>query len=126
MKFQSNPIQPKGDDMTVKVTKIKIDMNQAEECIGSMLPCDNVIVNLSCEKYMDEGTIQHLKYEGPLKEVLLEIANNHSYGMDEEEVDECSCVDIITSIEDTNGDGCDYIVGMEVINHSSGEVVRVI
>lgn len=112
--------------MTVKVTSINVDMDQSLKCIGAMLPCDNVIVNLSCEKYMDEGTIQHLNYEGPLKEVLLEIANNHSYGMDEEEINDCSCVDIITSIEDTNGDGCDYIVGMEVINHSSGEVVRVI
>ena len=79
-------------------------------------PTDKVKVQIQADEYDGCGVISK-RYCGNWENVLNTISDNHSYyykvGVDEDgEV--LSCEDVLNSIIDSNGDGCDFIFKMVV------------
>jgi len=70
----------------------------------------------------DGGDIEHIIYEGKdEKKIWIDIADKHGYGVDE---DDAACMDvqqIIDSIEEQNGDGCDYITAIDISDVQTNE-----
>lgn len=79
-------------------------------------PTDKVKVQVRAESYQ-MGGISNKRYCGSWENVLNLISENHSYswkvGVDEEG-DVLSCKDVLDSIIESNGDGCDFIFKMVV------------
>jgi hypothetical protein len=59
-------------------------------------------------------------YEGPARKEIIDLLDNHSYGYDEEEMSECTVQQLIQQIDETNGDGCDFVT---IIDLDKGKVV---
>ena len=79
-------------------------------------PTDKVKVKIQAESYK-WGGIDKKRYSGSWESVLNKISENHSYGWVvgyDEDGDVLSCEDVLGSITDCNGDGCDYIFEMVV------------
>lgn len=104
--------------MTVTVTTQQLNTKSVMDQLSKMTYSTPVTIRVVADVYSrgEEMQVANVQYEGPLQEVLTTIAERHGYGVDEEERN-LSCVDIYNSIVDSNGDGCDMIYSMEMINH---------
>lgn len=79
-------------------------------------PTDKVKVQIQADEY-DGCGVANKRYCGNWENVLNTISDNHSYfwrvGVDEDgEV--LTCEDVLNSIIESNGDGCDFIIKMVV------------
>lgn len=79
-------------------------------------PTDKVKAKVQAESYQ-RGGVSTKVYSGSWENVLNTISDNHSYfwrvGVDEDgEV--LTCEDVLNSIIESNGDGCDFIIKMVV------------
>ena len=99
--------------MAVKVTKLedpKLDVSGYDFE-------DEVKFELRGDKYARYGDVEtfHVIYEGPIWEVVQKIATNHSYlqfddmTLEEIKSQHVTIAEMVAVIEETNGDGCDYI-----------------
>jgi hypothetical protein len=81
-------------------------------------PTDKVEVRVKGEGYdrHESGGLFNKTYKGSWEKVLNKISKNHSYGwvVGKNDEDVLSCEDVLKSITDCNGDGCDYIFHFEV------------
>lgn len=82
-------------------------------------PTDKV----TCELYIEEyerfscGKLATIRYTGDWENVLNTISDNHSYSWKvglNEDGEIVSCDDVFKSIEESNGDGCDFIIKWSV------------
>ena len=79
-------------------------------------PTDKVKVQVRAESYQ-MGGISNNSYCGSWENVLNLISENHSYSWkvgEDEDGDVLSCKDVLDSIIESNGDGCDFIFKMVV------------
>lgn len=82
-------------------------------------PTDKVTAKILVQEYdrYGSGAAKTVSYTGSYKNVIELISENHSYswnvGTDEDGV-EVSCDDVLNSILDMNGDGCDYIISLVI------------
>ena len=79
-------------------------------------PTDKVKVQVQAEVY-DDAAVAFRRYCGSWENVLNLISENHSYGWkvgQDEDGDVLSCKDVLDSIVESNGDGCDFIFKMVV------------
>ena len=79
-------------------------------------PTDEVKVKVQAQSYQ-KGGVSTKTYSGSWEKVLIKISSVHSYGWVvgvDEDGDVLSCDDVLKSIYDANGDGCDEIFNMTV------------
>jgi len=79
-------------------------------------PTDKVVVKVQAESYT-EGGVSTKNYKGSWEKVLNTISDNHSYFWqvgEDEDGEVLSCEDVLNSIIESNGDGCDFIIKMVV------------
>lgn len=70
----------------------------------------------------DGGNIEHIIYEGENeKNIWIDIAETHGYGVREDEVEDMTVEEIIESIEEQNGDGSDYITAIDISDVQTDE-----
>ena len=82
-------------------------------------PTDKVEVKVKgdeYDRYESSAGLFNKNYKGSWANVLTKISENHSYGwvVGDNNGDILSCEDVLKSITETNGDGCDYIFHFEV------------
>ena len=79
-------------------------------------PTDKVSVKVRAESYQ-MGGVSTKTYKGDWEKVLNKISSVHSYGWVvgvDEDGDVLSCKDVLDSVVESNGDGCDFIFKMVV------------
>ena len=79
-------------------------------------PTDKVKVKVQAESYQ-EGGVSTKVYSGSWEKVLNKVSSVHSYGWKVGQDDYgfvLSCKDVLDSIVESNGDGCDFIFKMVV------------
>jgi len=79
-------------------------------------PTDKVKVKVQAETYQ-EGGVSTKVYSGSWEKVLNKVSSVHSYGWKvgvDEDGEVLSCEDVLKSIYESNGDGCDEIFNMSV------------
>jgi len=66
----------------------------------------------------EETDVQAFCYKGKLRQVLIDMLNCHSYGYDEEDEEQvtASVQDLLHALDQSNGDGCDFIQVVDLIN----------
>ena len=107
MSFQSS------DHNTVMKTNIK--------------PTDKVTAKVQFEEYdrYEGGKLKTVSYTGSYENVVNLISENHSYSwvVGDNDGDILSCDDVLNSVVDTNGDGCDFIISLLIKNKNKKIVV---
>jgi len=78
-------------------------------------PTDKVKAKVQAESYQ-RGGVSTKVYSGSWEKVLNKISSVHSYGwvVGDNDGDILSCEDVLKSIYEANGDGCDEIFNMSV------------
>ena len=79
-------------------------------------PTDKVKAKVQAQSYQ-RGGVSTKVYSGSWEKVLNKISSVHSYGWVvgvDEDGDVLSCEDVLKSIYESNGDGCDEIFNMSV------------
>lgn len=64
--------------------------------------------------------VHTFSYKGSAREEIIAILDNHMYGYDEDEMGEYTVQQLIATIDETNGDGCDFIT---IVDLDKGKVV---
>lgn len=73
-----------------------------------------------CMGYGSGGDIVKRNYIGTYRNCLVKIASEHSYGDEDgknENGEDQTCSELLNLIQDSNGDGCDYIFEMVLVHN---------
>ena len=90
-------------------------------------PTDKVTAKVQFEEYdrYEGGKLKTVSYTGSYENVVNLISENHSYSwvVGDNDGDILSCDDVLNSVVDTNGDGCDFIISLLIKNKNKKIVV---
>lgn len=96
----------------------------------NLKPTDKVTAKVQFEEYdrcgSDISGIKTVSYTGSYENVVNLISENHSYSWsvgEDEDGDVLSCDDVLNSVVESNGDGCDFIISLVIKSKSKNKKI---